>query len=227
MRVLLLCDDFWHPGQVPIDGVAPLKERGFQFDVITDANEFKPEILVRYPVVLLSKCDEISPTDKRSWKSRVVQNAFIKYVEKGGGLLVVHTGLVAGEHTEALDRLIGSRFSFHPQDCPVTVQPVKPHPITKGVEQFCEIDEQYRLEIIADDIDIFMASYSPPQGEEMKYDDEPYHNSQAWIGAAGYVRKQGKGRVCVLTPGHHLPVWHNPQYRRVLENALHWCFKSF
>ena len=227
MRILLICDDFWHPGHVPIEGVAPLKESGFQFDIITDANDFKPELLARYPVVLLSKCDEISPADKRSWKSRAVQDAFIKYVEKGGGLLVIHTGLVAGEHTEALDRLIGSKFTFHPQDCPVTVQPIKPHPITAGVEMFCEIDEQYRLEFIADDIDIFMASYSPPQGEEGKYGDEPYHNSQAWIGAAGYVRKQGNGRVCVLTPGHHLPVWHNPQYQRILENALHWCFKSF
>ena len=227
MRVLLLCDDYWHPGQIPIDGVAPLQEHGFQFDIITDAKDFNPGTLAKYPVVILSKCDETSGTDKSSWKSHTVQNAFIDYVEKGGGLLVIHTGLVAGEHTEALDRLIGSRFAFHPQDCPVTVQPVKPHPITNGVELFCEVDEQYRLEIIATDVDVFLASYSPPQGEEAKYESEPYHNSQAWIGAAGYVRKHGKGRVCVLTPGHHLAVWHNPQYQRVLANALRWCFESF
>jgi len=226
MRVLLLCDDHWHPGQVPIDGISPLKERGFQFDIITDANDFKPEMLAEYPVVLLSKCDEISATDKTSWKSQSVQNAFVDYVEKGGGLIIIHTGLVAGEHTETLDKLIGSKFVFHPQDCPVTVQPIKPHPIVKDVEMFIEVDEQYRLEFTADDIDIFLASYSPSQGEEAKYKDEPYHNSQSWIGAAGYVRKQGKGHVCVLTPGHHLAVWHNPQYQRVLENALHWCGNS-
>jgi len=223
MRVLLICDDYWHPGQVPVDGVAPLKERGFQFDIITDANEFKAEMLEKYHVVIMSKCDEISPADKTSWKSSAVQQAFIEYVENGGGLLVVHTGLVAGENTEALDRLIGSRFSYHPQDSPVTVQPVKPHPVSDGVELFCEVDEHYRLDIIADDIDVFMASYSPPQGDEAKYTEEPYHNTQAWIGAAGYVRTQGKGRVCVLTPGHHLAVWHNPQYQRILENALRWC----
>ena len=227
MRVLLLCDDFWHPGQVPIDGVAPLEKRGFQFDIITDAKDFKTETLASYPVVIISKCDEISQSDKASWKTLDVQQAFVDYVENGGGLLVIHTGLVAGEHTETLDRLIGSRFTFHPQDCPVTVQPVKPHPITDGVELFCEVDEQYRLEIIADDIDIIMASYSAPQGEEAKYESEPYFNSGAWIGAAGYVRTQGKGRVCVLTPGHHLPVWHNLQYQKILENSIRWCFKSF
>ena len=223
MRILLICDDFWHPGQTPIDGLAPLTERGFQFDIITDASDFKPGMLTNYPIVILSKCDEISSKDKTSWKTDAVQRAFIEYVETGGGLLVAHTGLVAGENTKELDRLIGSKFTFHPQDCLVTVQPIKPHPIVKDVMMFCEIDEHYRLEILSEDVDIFMASYSPPQGEEAKHADEPYHNSQAWIGAAGYTRTQGKGRVCVLTPGHHVKVWHNPQYQRVLENALIWC----
>jgi len=223
MRVLLICDDYYHPGQVPIDGVQPLKNQGFEFDIITDANDFRPERLENYPVVILCKCDERTPDDKSSWKTNGVQQAFINYVENGGGLLVVHTALVAGEHTEALDRLIGSRFSFHPKDNPVTVKPVKPHPVTKGVEIFTEIDEHYRLDIINDDIDIIIASYSPPQGEESKRTDDPYHNSEAWIGAAGYVRTQGKGRVCVLTPGHLLPVWLNPQYQRTLINALNWC----
>ena len=223
MRVLLICDDYWHPGQTPIDGVAPLKEKGFEFDVITDTDDFDPEVLKKYPVVVMIKCDEISPTNKESWKSDVVQRAFISYVENGGGLLVIHSGLVAGKNTDALDRLIGSTFSYHPHVCPVTVKPVKPHPIVDGIEMFCEDDEHYRLEIVNDDIDIIMASYSPPQGEESKYEEDPYHNTTAWIGAAGYVRTQGKGRVCVLTPGHLLPVWHNPQYQKVLENALKWC----
>ena len=76
MRVLLLCDDYWHPGQVPIDGVAPLKEQGFTFDVITDAGAFKPETLSGYPVVLLSKCDEVSQSNRASWKTDAVQQLF-------------------------------------------------------------------------------------------------------------------------------------------------------
>jgi len=223
MRVLLLCDDFWHPGKIPIEGVSPLEKHGFRFDIIIDANDFKPEMLIEYPVVILSKCDEVTPEDKTSWKTEAVQKAFIDYVEKGGGLIVIHTGLVAGESTETLDRLIGSRFTYHPHDCPVTVQPIKPHPITENVEMFTEVDEHYRLDIITDDVDVFMASYSPPQGEAGKHNDDPYHNTSAWIGAAGYTRTQGNGRVCVLTPGHHLPVWHNPQFQQVLENALRWC----
>jgi len=226
MKVLLICDDYWHPGQVPIDGFAPLKKRGFEFDIITDLKDFSTGMLSKYPVVVLSKCDEKSPEDKTSWKTDDVQQAFIDYVENGGGLIIAHTGLVAGKATQALDRLIGSKFTYHPKDCPVTVQAIKPHPITDGVEMFCEIDEHYRLQILSDDVDIIMASHSPSQGEESKYEEDPYHNTVAWIGAAVYVRSQGKGRVCVLTPGHHLAVWHNPQYQRVLENALRWCSET-
>jgi len=221
MKVLLLCDDISHPGHVPSEGIVPLKEYGFQFDIITDAKNFNPEILSGYDAVLISKSDNTSREDKTDCKTESVQQAFIGYVENGGGLLAVHSGVVAGEHTEALNRLIGCRFIFHPRACPVTVQPVKPHPVTEGVEMFCETDEHYRIEILANDIDILMASYSPPPIPEPGH--EPNLKDTAWISAACYVRTQGKGRICVLTPGHFLPIWHTPQFQRTLKNALNWC----
>jgi len=226
IRVLLLCDDYWHPGQVPIDGVAPLRAQGIQFDIVTDANEFKTGMLEDYDVVIMCKCDEVSQQDKTSWKTDAVQQAFVDYVEGGGGLVAIHTGIVAGKHTEKLDRLLGCRFTFHPNNCPVTVQPVKPHPVTEGVGMFCETDEHYRMELLAEDADILIASYSPPQGDAAKYEEEPYNNTPAWICPAGYVRSQGKGRVCVLTPGHLLPVWLNAQFQRTLGNALRWCARA-
>jgi type 1 glutamine amidotransferase len=223
MRVLLICDDYWHPGQIPIDGTAPLAEQGFQFDVISNAGDFSPDMLKQYPAVLLCKSDQISQADKGTWKTEAVQQAFVDYVENGGGLLAIHSGTVPGKQTEALNQLLGCRFVFHPQACPVTVQPVKPHPVTLGVEIFCEIDEHYRLELLGSDADILIASYSPAQGDESKYQEDPSKNTRAWICPAGYVRTQGKGRVCVLTPGHTIEVWLNPQFRRTLVNALHWC----
>ena len=222
MKVLLICDDYWHPGEVPIKGVEPLSQYGFQFDIITNAGDFSIEMLKKYPVVLLSKCDEVSQTDRQSWKTEAVQKAFVDYVENGGGLVAVHTATVSGENTVALDKLIGCRFITHPNDCPVTVQSLKPHPVTEGVDTFCEKDEHYKIEILANDIDILLASYSPPQGEESKYTEEPYFNAPQAICPAGYVRTQGKGRICVLTPGHHLTVWFNPQFQRLLTNALNW-----
>jgi type 1 glutamine amidotransferase len=223
MKVLLICDDHYHPGQVVVDGLAPLKEFGYDFDVITDADEFKTDMLKNYPVVIMSKSDAVSAQNNKPWKTTLVQHAFVSYVENGGGLLTVHCGTVAGKDTAMLDKLIGCKFSFHPVDCPVLVQSLKQHPVTEGVESFCEIDEHYRLDILAGDVDIIVASYSPEQGDPEKYESEPYFNTKAYISPAALVRKQGKGRVCTLTPGHLLPVWHNPNYQRMLKNALEWC----
>ena len=223
MNVLLICDDYWHPGQVAINGTSPLKQSGFKFDIIKNANDFSIDMLARYPVVLLCKLDEVSADDRQPWKTEIVQKAFVDYVEGGGGLVAVHSAAVNGKDTNLFDSLIGCKFLGHPNACPVTVQPVKPHPVTEGVELFCEIDEHYKIKITAPDADVIAASYSPAQGEKSKYEEDPYHNTPQSICPAGYVRAQGKGRVCVLTSGHNLAVWHNANFQRMLANALNWA----
>jgi type 1 glutamine amidotransferase len=223
VSVLLICDDYWHPGQTAIDGVQPLKQEGFDFKIILNANDFNTGMLKEFPVVLMCKSDEVSQTDKQPWRTEEMQKAFINYVEAGGGLVAVHSTAVNSKNLKDIDNMIGCRFLGHPNNCPVTVAPVKPHPVTEGVELFCEVDEHYRIEITASDADVLLASYSPPQGEESKNKEDPYFNTPAGIYAAGYVRTQGKGRVCVLTPGHFVPVWLNPQFQKLLKNAINWC----
>jgi len=223
MRVLLFCDDEYHPGSVPVEGMTPLKARGFEIDVVNDTSNFCPSVLASYNVVVISKCDHASKENQISWKTAAVQDAFVKYVENGGGLVISHSGTVKGENTDVLDRLAGCRFESHPADCPVTVGMLKPHPITHGVEIFTEVDEHYHLEILADDIDILAAAYAPAQGEEAKYETEPYFNAPAYIAPCVFTRTQGKGRVCVLAPGHHLKVWHNAEFQKLLINTLNWC----
>lgn len=223
MKILLLCDDHYHPGNIPDEGLAPLKKKGFDIDVIYDAADFNPARLTEYAVVVMSKCDHKTLADNSTWKTDAIQDAFIAYVKSGGGLLVTHSGTVIGEDTKKLDEFIGSRFHWHPKDCPTTVDVVKPHPITQGVSGFTETDEHYHLTITAVDADIFLASYAAAQGSPDKYESEPYFNTPAAVRAAGYTLNRGKGRVCVLTPGHTLAVWRNPQYQLLLENALRWC----
>ncbi|MCL2527164.1 MAG: ThuA domain-containing protein [Defluviitaleaceae bacterium] len=226
MKVLLICDDFHHPGDIPIRGIEPLKEKGFEFDVLQDPRGFDFNTLKDYPVVILSKSDYVAFQLDIPWKSDDdVQTAFIDYVENGGGLLVSHSGTVAGKHkpTKRLDALVGCRFTRHPNQCPVTVAPIKPHPITKGVDMFCEIDEHYFIDILDPDVNVFAAAYAPPQGEESKYETEWYFNNPGGIVTAGYTRTQGKGRVCVLPPGHTVEVWLNGEFQKMLANGLMWC----
>ena len=225
MRILVICDDFWHHDKVVVAGLEPLKGREFDFDVISDMTGFDPNVLSNYDVVLLAKGDHITQSNEESWQSETVQKAFVNYVENGGGLLVVHAGTIPSFKTDSsvLNNLIGCKFDFHPNNSPTTVQPLKPHPVVEGVNTFIETDEHYHIEILKEDADIFLASYSPAQGSPEKYESEPYFNIKEWICTAGYTRTQGKGRICVLTPGHCVEVWLNPEYQKMLANALHWC----
>jgi type 1 glutamine amidotransferase len=146
-------------------------------------------------------------------------------VENGGGLIVIHSGTVAGENTDMLDNLIGCRFISHPNPVRVTVAPVKPHPVTEGVSMFSETDEHYKILVLQDDMEIIAASYSPAQGDPDKYESDSYFNSGECLYPSVLVRKQGKGRICVITPGHFVSVWLNENFKKLLTNAIKWSAK--
>jgi uncharacterized protein len=206
MRILVLCDDYWHPAEVAREGLAKLADDGLAFDVIEDAGAFQPEMLADYPAVMLVKSDNTTAEDKTSWATDAVQGAFVAYVEGGGGLLVVHSGTASLRNLPALRALVGGAFTHHPPRCPVTVEPAEGHPLTADVEAFTAEDEHYMMELDAEDADVFLTSISE-------------HGSQP----AGWTRRQGAGRVCVLTPGHTVEVWVHPSFQTLLRNALAWC----
>lgn len=56
MKILILCDDKWHPAEVVERGLAFLVEEGHALDFIRDAKDIlTPAFLGRYPVVINAK----------------------------------------------------------------------------------------------------------------------------------------------------------------------------
>ncbi len=207
-RVLLLCDDKWHPARVARAGVEALATDAFQFDVIEDGREWSAERMGQYPLLLLAKADHISAVENTPWITPDVEEQFVDYVRAGGGLLVVHSGTIVRKLTE-LKRLIGGTFTQHPPQCDVTMTPQGDHPITVNVEPFAIKDEHYFMEV--DDLQAhhFLSTISE-------------HGAQS----GGWLREEGDGRVCVLTPGHNVEVWLHPEFQTLLRNALHWCARD-
>lgn len=206
MNVLVLCDDYWHPARTPKAGLAPLAGSGFKFDFIDNAGDWSAAQMAAYPVVLFTKSNNVSASDKTEWMTDDVQQAFVDYVCNGGGLLVVHSGTAGYRETPVLRRLMGGIFIHHPEQCPVTVEPVQGHPLTEGSEPFTLKDEHYHMEFDAPDADLFLTTVSE-------------HGTQP----AGWTRTEGQGRICVLTPGHNVEVWLHPSYQVLLKNSLQWC----
>jgi type 1 glutamine amidotransferase len=207
--VLVLCDDKWHPATTPRTGLGALPNHDFTFDWIEHAHDWSAERMATYPLVILTKSNNVSAADTTPWMTDAVQNAFVKYVEAGGGLLVIHSGTAGYREATTLRNLLGGVFIHHPKQCAVTVTPKADHALTTDSTAFTRKDEHYFMEIDDETIDIFLTSSS-------EHGEQP----------AGWTRTAGAGRVCVLTPGHNVEIWLEPAYQTLITNALHWCARS-
>lgn len=202
MKVLVLADDYWHPSDVVMAGLAPLMNPAREFTLSQTADDFDD-----YDVILLCKSNRVSADDEGQFMEGTFADKLTAFVEGGGGLLVVHAGIVAPNTSDTLYALIGSKFDHHPEQCVVSYEPKGEHPVVQGVQVFSCQDEHYFITLDEHaQVDIFLSSVSE-------------HGSQV----AGYAMQRGRGRIAVLTPGHNEPVWLDVQMQRLLVQALDWC----
>jgi type 1 glutamine amidotransferase len=206
MRILVLCDDFWHPAKTPRAGLEALGECGFEFDWLENAADWSAERMAEYPLVVLTKSNNVSAADKTPWMTAAVEAAFVDYVRRGHGLLVIHSGSAGYRETTTLRRLMGGVFIQHPPQCLVTVEPQPDHPLCTGSSAFTIKDEHYFMELDDPQADVFLSTTSE-------------HGTQP----GGWTRLEGDGRVCMLTPGHNVEVWLEPGYQTLILNSLRWC----
>lgn len=208
MRTLVLCDDYWHLAHIPQEGLRALTGTEFTFDWIENAHDWSPETMMTYPLVILTKSNNVSATDRTGWMTDTVQAAFSDYVRKGNGLLAIHSGTAEYQKMPVLRSLLGGVFTHHPEQCPVTVTPRLGHPLSAGSAPFTLKDEHYFMALDDPQAEVFMIT-------ESEHGEQP----GAWR------RAEGNGRVVVLTPGHNVEVWLHPSFRALLLNSLRWCAK--
>lgn len=206
MKILVLCDDYWHPAQTVREGLGELSDSEFTFDWIENAHDWSKEKMMSYPLVILSKSNNVSADDRAEWMTDEVQEAFLAYVRNGNGLLAIHSGTAEYTEKPVLRALLGGVFTHHPKQCPVTVTPRQGHPLSAGSEAFTLKDEHYFMALDDSEADVYVTTTS-------EHGEQP----GAW------TRTEGSGRVAVLTPGHNVEVWLHPSFQTLLHNALQWC----
>jgi type 1 glutamine amidotransferase len=209
MKVLVLCDDYWHPARIPREGLSALTRAEFKFDWIENARDWSAQGMMQYPIVILTKSNNVCSTDQTEWMTETVQAAFSDYVRQGNGLLAIHSGTAEYEQKPILRSLLGGVFAHHPEQCPVTISPRPEHPLSNGTSAFTLTDEHYFMAMDDPQADMFLTTTS-------EHGEQP----------AGWTRMEGSGRVAVLTPGHNLEVWLHSSFQMLLLNALRWCAGS-
>lgn len=210
MNILVLCDDRWHPAITPRAGLLNLEAQGHHLDWIEDAADWSAEKMERYPVVIFTKSNNISAVDETPWMTPEIEAAFKSYVERGHGLLAIHSGLAGYENTPVLRALLGGVFDHHPAQCQVTIEPVAGGgPLTANVTSFTLQDEHYFMVVDDPEMPVFLTTRSENGAQP-----------------GGWTRMQGSGRVCVITPGHNLEIWQHPSFQALVKNSLLWCAKA-
>lgn len=223
-NILVICGDIWHPTEVIKAGFSYLTDFYPHITFVEDAKDMlTAQDLAQYDLVVCCKGNHVTSGNSTPWFEEGVNELtpadFEAYVKNGGGFLSVHAGASFAdtfqeEHLlkpcrEYID-FVGCRFLWHPARCEVTYKVCKEHPVTAGVKDFCERDEHYQIDMTAEDAVVLMESTSA-DGAPMP---------------AAYVREMGQGRLCNLIPGHVLNVWKNPEFQKLLVNAINWCMKK-
>ncbi len=206
MHVLVLCDDYWHPARIIRSGLAPLEQTDITFEWIENAADWSEERMIPFPLVILAKSNNMSSTDQSEWVTDETEAAFLRYLQNGGGLLVIHSGSAGYEKRPVFRRMIGGAFRNHPEQCLVTVDARAGHFLDDGYPPFTSLDEHYVMDLDDMQADVFLTTRS-------QHGEQP----------GGWIRRENAGRVCVLTPGHNLEVWLHPTYQKLIHNALRWC----
>src|SRR5262249_41456836 len=188
--------------------------------IATDPDEFfRSDALPRQRLIVFTYCNWQKPG-----LSEAAKAPFVKYLEAGGGLVLVHFSngafhfsLPGGKETDwpeyrkicrrVWDHTAGK--SGHDAYGKFQVQITNAgHPITKGLKPFETTDELYFRQQGTEPIEVIATAHSKVTGE-----DEPM----------AFVYQYGKGRVFQTVLGHSADSLRTPQVGTLIRRAAAWA----
>jgi uncharacterized protein len=167
-----------------------------------------------------SQFDVLVLYDMNQEISEAAKADFLARLNEGKGLVVLHHAIANYQAWPEYARVIGARYylenttlngvdkarSVYQHDMHFPVHVADPnHPVTRGVADFEIHDETYNL------FDVF------PEAHPLLTTTEPKSNQ-----VIAWVKTYGPARVVYLQSGHDHFAYENPNYRRLLAQAIRW-----
>ncbi len=162
-------------------------------------------------IVFFNMTQKISPKRQENFK---------KLVKDGVGVVALHHCMGSFQEWPEYIKIIGGRYNLqaseqggvkreastydHDKDFTVHIEDSR-HPITRGLSDFEVHDETYKKCSFEKDNHLLLTTNHPESDTEI-----------------GWVRKYGKGRVCLIMVGHGPSVYANPTYRQLVARAIRW-----
>ena len=148
------------------------------------------------------------------------KQAMMDTFRNGQGLVVLHHALASYNDWPEYEKLIGGLYhlkagvkdgqeipasTFH-HDVEVNVHIADPkHPVTAGLQDFVLRDEVYGGFTTEPSIHPLLTTDHPQSSPVIAWSNE-----------------YGKSHVVTIQPGHDAHSWNNPNYRKLLHNAIRW-----
>jgi type 1 glutamine amidotransferase len=153
--------------------------------------------------------------------SRDEQQAFMRLLNTGIGIVSLHHNLGAHRDWPEFARILGGKYLFQEQviqgklyppstyahDQEIVVHVASPgHPVLVGITDFQIHDETYKGTFVSSEVRILLTT-DHPQGDP----------------ALAWTNQYGKSRIVYLMLGHDAQSWKHPVFPRLLSNAIRWA----
>jgi type 1 glutamine amidotransferase len=193
-----------------------------------DISMFEPKNLKKYDAVILNntcskgdhrnlfwdklRADSEADSADLMKKALQLEVNLLKFVENGGGLLLVHGAVTTQNNSRAFSRLVGASFDYHPPQQAVQIRLADPkHPLVKAfpTEGFNHIDEPYFYKNAYSELDFKPLLYF--NNAEIEKQKNPLTEGKTYV---AWIRAQGKGKVMYCSPSHNAQSFENPDLLR-------------
>ncbi|MHA7128483.1 ThuA domain-containing protein [Algoriphagus namhaensis] len=214
------------------------KSGAFEVTATKDISFFELEKLEQFDVIVLNntcskpdhrnlfwdELNQISEADSATLmqKAHELENNLIRYVESGGGLLVLHGAVTTQNNSMAFSRLVGGSFDYHPPQQEIQIRLEDPnHPLVQSfpAEGFTHVDEPYFYKNAYEELDFTPLLYF--NNAEIKNQRKGKELTEGKTYAA-WIRKAGDGRVMYCSPSHNAQSFENPNLLRFYLDGLQW-----
>jgi uncharacterized protein len=208
LEVLFLGDNGHHKPVERLPSImSALGNKGINFTYTDKLEDINLENLNRFDALMIyANWDEITPQ---------AETALLAYVASGKGILPIHCASFCFRNSPEYVKMVGGQFWKHTTDT-ISANIVQPnHQIMNGLTKLKAFDETYLHSQLQADNNVLM-------NREIKADqrkDRPETKNEPYT----WTRNYGKGRVFYTAFGHDEQAWENPDFHKLLENAIVWA----
>ncbi|HSF55803.1 MAG TPA: ThuA domain-containing protein, partial [Algoriphagus sp.] len=191
-----------------------------------DITEFEAKNLKKYDAVILNNTCSIGDHRNLFWdklkentsvdsatsmkKALELEANLLSYVEKGGGLLVLHGGVTTLNNSWDFSRLLGASFDYHPKQQAIQVRLEDAnHPLVQAfpADGFNHVDEPYFYKNAYAELDFKPLLYFNNSEIESQRKGQELTEGKTYV---AWIRAEGRGKVMYISPSHNAQSFENP-----------------